>query len=78
MKLWEIEQAKAQIIKIRCSLNDNLSPPDEIKRPRYESGRLFPLKRHESKINKLKILEKRVDNLAEQGLLRWLNRVYLS
>jgi len=76
MKEWEREQAEKRIIKIRASLNDQNSAPDKIKRLRYPSGRLYPLKRHQNKVNKLELLEKRVDSLMEQGLVKWFNRVY--
>ena len=76
MKQWEREQAVTQIIKIRNSLNDTISAPDKIKRPRYPCGRLYSLKRHENKLIKLALLEKRAGNLLEDGLIKWFNRVY--
>ena len=76
MREWEREQAVTQIIKIRESLNDTISAPNEIKRPRYASGRLYSLKRHENKLIKLELLENRVANLMEEGLVKWFYRVY--
>ena len=76
MKQWELEQAQTQIVKIRRSLNDEINPPDKIKRPRYPCGRLLEQKRFNNRVRKLKTLEKRVDNLLENGLLKWFNRVY--
>jgi hypothetical protein len=76
VKQWEREQAETQIIKIRASLNDNISAPNKIKRLRYPSGRLYPLDRHENKVAKLALLEKRVDKLMNQGLVKWFNRAY--
>ena len=76
MKQWEREQAENQIIKIRTALNDLHNAPHEIKRLRYPSGRLYPLKRHQNKVNKLKRLEKRVGSLMEEGLLKWFHNRY--
>ena len=76
MKSWELEQAQNQIFKLRRSLKDDLSPPGEIKRPRYASGRILGIKRFQNRITKLKMLEKRVDKLVSEECIKWYKRVY--
>jgi hypothetical protein len=76
VKQWEIEQAQAQIIKIRASLNDDISPASDIKRPRYPCGRLLERIVFETRVNKLIKLENHVDKLLTKGLLKWFNRSY--
>jgi hypothetical protein len=76
VKQWEIEQAQTQIIKIRASLNDNLSPVKDIKRPRYPSGRLLERKVFDNRVHKLALLENHVNSMLYSGFNKWFNRAY--
>ena len=76
MKLREIAYSTAQIERIRARLDDPVSPPDEIQRPRYPSGRKMEPARFEALIRRLKKHEKRVADMIEEDALRWFRRTY--
>ena len=76
VKIAEIAYSKRQIERIRARLQAGNTPTPQITRPRYDSGRLMDIKRFETLVERLIKHEKRVDRLAEEGLLKWFNRTY--